>query len=94
MESQQVRCFGRNDRRSDHADNLKAVWAGWADAPLSNHGMNVRRCQSLLMSKASKGSGSGLLEHGNTWPLLLGSSAGALDSESTSVLALIARPSR
>jgi len=24
-------------------DNLRSVWAGWADAPLSNHGMNQAR---------------------------------------------------
>ncbi|KLO15967.1 phosphoglycerate mutase-like protein [Schizopora paradoxa] len=27
-------------RHGESMDNLRAVWAGWADAPLSNHGMN------------------------------------------------------
>ncbi|KAG9103172.1 hypothetical protein FRC06_011872 [Ceratobasidium sp. 370] len=27
-------------RHGESTDNLKAFWAGWADAPLSNHGMN------------------------------------------------------
>ncbi|KAL7418765.1 hypothetical protein Q5752_006448 [Cryptotrichosporon argae] len=27
-------------RHGESTDNLRAVWAGWADAPLSNHGMN------------------------------------------------------
>ncbi|OCF45152.1 hypothetical protein I317_00954 [Kwoniella heveanensis CBS 569] len=27
-------------RHGESTDNLKAVWAGWADAPLSVHGMN------------------------------------------------------
>ncbi|KAL5519845.1 hypothetical protein ACEPAG_1505 [Sanghuangporus baumii] len=28
-------------RHGESTDNLKTVWAGWADASLSNHGMNV-----------------------------------------------------
>jgi len=27
-------------RHGDSTDNLKSLWAGWKDAPLSNHGMN------------------------------------------------------
>lgn len=27
-------------RHGESTDNLKDVWAGWSDAPLSNHGMN------------------------------------------------------
>ncbi|BEI82810.1 hypothetical protein CcaverHIS002_0306780 [Cutaneotrichosporon cavernicola] len=27
-------------RHGESTDNLRSVWAGWADAPLSNHGMN------------------------------------------------------
>jgi broad specificity phosphatase PhoE len=27
-------------RHGESTDNLRPVWAGWADAPLSNHGMN------------------------------------------------------
>lgn len=30
-------------RHGESTDNLKPVWAGWADAPLSNHGMNQAR---------------------------------------------------
>ena len=30
-------------RHGESTDNLKGIWAGWADAPLSNHGMNQAR---------------------------------------------------
>ncbi|KAL5524345.1 hypothetical protein ACEPAF_9485 [Sanghuangporus sanghuang] len=30
-------------RHGESTDNLKTVWAGWADASLSNHGMNQAR---------------------------------------------------
>ncbi|KIM25784.1 hypothetical protein M408DRAFT_204117 [Serendipita vermifera MAFF 305830] len=30
-------------RHGESTDNLRPVWAGWADAPLSNHGMNQAR---------------------------------------------------
>jgi len=30
-------------RHGESTDNLKSVWAGWKDAPLSNHGMNQAR---------------------------------------------------
>ncbi|KAI0004609.1 phosphoglycerate mutase-like protein [Russula compacta] len=30
-------------RHGESTDNLKYVWAGWKDAPLSNHGMNQAR---------------------------------------------------
>ncbi|KAG1715734.1 hypothetical protein ID866_1450 [Astraeus odoratus] len=30
-------------RHGESTDNLRSVWAGWADAPLSNHGMNQAR---------------------------------------------------
>ncbi|KAI9458819.1 hypothetical protein F5148DRAFT_1219875 [Russula earlei] len=29
-------------RHGESTDNLRSIWAGWKDAPLSNHGMNVR----------------------------------------------------
>jgi len=29
-------------RHGESTDNLKRIWAGWKDAPLSQHGMNVR----------------------------------------------------
>lgn len=29
-------------RHGESTDNLRQVWAGWKDAPLSQHGMNVR----------------------------------------------------
>ncbi|KAH7915428.1 histidine phosphatase superfamily [Hygrophoropsis aurantiaca] len=36
-------------RHGESTDNIRSVWAGWADAPLSNHGMNQARAmgQSL-----------------------------------------------
>jgi len=30
-------------RHGESTDNLKSLWAGWKDAPLSNHGMNQAR---------------------------------------------------
>ncbi|KZT32892.1 phosphoglycerate mutase-like protein [Sistotremastrum suecicum HHB10207 ss-3] len=30
-------------RHGESMDNLRSVWAGWKDAPLSNHGMNQAR---------------------------------------------------
>ncbi|KAH7885210.1 histidine phosphatase superfamily [Phlebopus sp. FC_14] len=30
-------------RHGESTDNLRSVWAGWADAPLTNHGMNQAR---------------------------------------------------
>jgi broad specificity phosphatase PhoE len=30
-------------RHGESTDNLRSVWAGWKDAPLSNHGMNQAR---------------------------------------------------
>ncbi|KAI0043447.1 phosphoglycerate mutase-like protein [Auriscalpium vulgare] len=30
-------------RHGESTDNLRSVWAGWQDAPLSNHGMNQAR---------------------------------------------------
>lgn len=30
-------------RHGESTDNLRTVWAGWADAPLSHHGMNQAR---------------------------------------------------
>ncbi|KAH9042225.1 histidine phosphatase superfamily [Lactarius pseudohatsudake] len=30
-------------RHGESIDNLRSVWAGWKDAPLSNHGMNQAR---------------------------------------------------
>ncbi|KAI0322361.1 phosphoglycerate mutase-like protein [Amylostereum chailletii] len=34
-------------RHGESTDNLRSVWAGWQDAPLSNHGMN----QALAVGK-------------------------------------------
>ncbi|KAI6130006.1 histidine phosphatase superfamily [Pisolithus thermaeus] len=30
-------------RHGESTDNLRSVWAGWSDSPLSNHGMNQAR---------------------------------------------------
>ncbi|KIK27553.1 hypothetical protein PISMIDRAFT_674939 [Pisolithus microcarpus 441] len=30
-------------RHGESVDNLRSVWAGWSDSPLSNHGMNQAR---------------------------------------------------
>ncbi|KDQ62327.1 hypothetical protein JAAARDRAFT_30223 [Jaapia argillacea MUCL 33604] len=40
-------------RHGESVDNLKDIWAGWKDAPLSNHGMNQARAlgQSLSSSQ-------------------------------------------
>ncbi|ORY34216.1 histidine phosphatase superfamily [Naematelia encephala] len=38
-------------RHGESTDNLRACWAGWADAPLSNHGMN--QAKALGASLAS-----------------------------------------
>ncbi|KIJ54823.1 hypothetical protein M422DRAFT_24719 [Sphaerobolus stellatus SS14] len=36
-------------RHGESTDNLRAVWAGWSDSPLSNHGMNqARACGAHL----------------------------------------------
>jgi len=37
-------------RHGESMDNLRAVWAGWADAPLSNHGMNQARACGVSFS--------------------------------------------
>ncbi|TCD70896.1 hypothetical protein EIP91_001204 [Steccherinum ochraceum] len=42
-------------RHGESTDNLKSVWAGWKDAPLSNHGMNqARACGDALSSTRFK----------------------------------------
>ncbi|KZT65800.1 phosphoglycerate mutase-like protein [Daedalea quercina L-15889] len=42
-------------RHGESTDNLKSVWAGWKDAPLSNHGMNQAKAlgKSFITSKTS-----------------------------------------
>ncbi|KAH7922935.1 phosphoglycerate mutase-like protein [Leucogyrophana mollusca] len=37
-------------RHGESTDNLKSVWAGWKDAPLSNHGMNQARAMGQAFS--------------------------------------------
>ncbi|WVR03515.1 hypothetical protein IAU60_000506 [Kwoniella sp. DSM 27419] len=50
-------------RHGESTDNLKAVWAGWADAPLSVHGMNQAKAlgESLKETKFHHIFGSDLL---------------------------------
>ncbi|TFK52626.1 phosphoglycerate mutase-like protein [Heliocybe sulcata] len=38
-------------RHGESTDNLRSVWAGWADAPLSNHGMNQARAVGQSLSQ-------------------------------------------
>ncbi|EPQ54431.1 phosphoglycerate mutase-like protein [Gloeophyllum trabeum ATCC 11539] len=37
-------------RHGESTDNLRSVWAGWEDAPLSNHGMNQARAVGQSLS--------------------------------------------
>ncbi|PCH40029.1 phosphoglycerate mutase-like protein [Wolfiporia cocos MD-104 SS10] len=37
-------------RHGESTDNLKSVWAGWKDAPLSNHGMNQAKALGVSLS--------------------------------------------
>ncbi|GJE98398.1 phosphoglycerate mutase-like protein [Phanerochaete sordida] len=37
-------------RHGESLDNLRSVWAGWKDAPLSNHGMNQARAAGESLS--------------------------------------------
>jgi len=38
-------------RHGESTDNLRSVWAGWEDAPLSNHGMNQARAVGKSLSQ-------------------------------------------
>ncbi|EIN12988.1 phosphoglycerate mutase-like protein [Punctularia strigosozonata HHB-11173 SS5] len=38
-------------RHGESTDNLRSVWAGWSDAPLSNHGMNQARALAEYFSE-------------------------------------------
>ncbi|KAI0354895.1 phosphoglycerate mutase-like protein [Trametes cingulata] len=38
-------------RHGESTDNLRSVWAGWKDAPLSNHGMNQAKALGQSLSK-------------------------------------------
>ncbi|KAI0769010.1 phosphoglycerate mutase-like protein [Trametes elegans] len=38
-------------RHGESTDNLQNVWAGWKDAPLSNHGMNQARALGQSLAK-------------------------------------------
>jgi len=37
-------------RHGESTDNLRAMWAGWKDAPLSNHGLNQARATGKYFS--------------------------------------------
>ncbi|EIW59438.1 phosphoglycerate mutase-like protein [Trametes versicolor FP-101664 SS1] len=37
-------------RHGESTDNLRSVWAGWKDAPLSNHGMNQAKAVGKSLS--------------------------------------------
>jgi len=37
-------------RHGESIDNVKSIWAGWKDAPLSNHGMNQARALGEFFS--------------------------------------------
>ncbi|KAJ8523187.1 hypothetical protein ONZ45_g321 [Pleurotus djamor] len=37
-------------RHGESTDNLKPIWAGWRDAPLSNHGMNQAKALGTSLS--------------------------------------------
>ncbi|KAI0333657.1 phosphoglycerate mutase-like protein [Cubamyces sp. BRFM 1775] len=37
-------------RHGESTDNLRSVWAGWKDAPLSNHGMNQAKAVGQSLS--------------------------------------------
>ncbi|KAL0961205.1 hypothetical protein HGRIS_006173 [Hohenbuehelia grisea] len=37
-------------RHGESTDNVKSVWAGWKDAPLSNHGMNQARALGQVLA--------------------------------------------
>ncbi|TFY82469.1 hypothetical protein EWM64_g1544 [Hericium alpestre] len=41
-------------RHGESTDNLRTVWAGWKDAPLSNHGMNQARAVGEYFSNVTK----------------------------------------
>ncbi|KAG9017593.1 hypothetical protein FRB90_000635 [Tulasnella sp. 427] len=38
-------------RHGESTDNLKGIWAGWKDAPLSNHGLNQAKAVGEYFSK-------------------------------------------
>ncbi|KAL1407048.1 hypothetical protein Q8F55_006461 [Vanrija albida] len=40
-------------RHGESTDNVRAVWAGWADAPLSNHGMNQAKALGASLATTS-----------------------------------------